>query len=144
MPFGLTNAAATFQNFINNVLTPYLNRFCTMYLDDMLIYFDTFEEYQEHVNLILEAFEKAGLHLKPEKYELHCQEVKYLGLIISMEGIKIDPEKITTVQDGEAARNLKDVHALLGFDNFYHRFVRNYSKIIQPLTLLIQKGVTLI
>jgi hypothetical protein len=137
MPFGLTNALATFQNFINNVLTPYLDRFCTAYLDNMLIYSHTFEEYQEHINLVLEAFEKAGLHLKPEKYELYCQEVKYLGLIISMEGIKMDPEKITTVQDREAARNLKDVRAFLGFTNFYHRFVRNYSKIIQYLTLLI-------
>jgi hypothetical protein len=55
MPFGLTNSAATFQNFINNVLTPYLDRFCTIYLDDMLIYSDTFEEYQEYINLVLEA-----------------------------------------------------------------------------------------
>jgi hypothetical protein len=141
MPFGLTNAPATFQNFINDVLAPYLDRFCTAYVDDMLIYSDTFEEHQKHVNLVLEAFEKAGLHLKPEKCEFHYQEVKYLGLIISTEGIKMDPEKITAVQDWEAPRNLKDVRAFLGFANFYHRFVRNYSKIIQPLTLLTQKGV---
>jgi hypothetical protein len=141
MPFGLTNAPATFQNFINDVLTPYLNRLCTAYLDDTLIYSDTFEEYQEHVNWVLEAFEKAGLHLKPEKYEFYYQEVKYLGLIISIEGIKMDPEKITAIQDWEAPHNLKDIRAFLGFANFYHRFVQNYSKIIQPLTFLTQKGV---
>jgi hypothetical protein len=101
MPFGLTNAPATFQNFINDILAPYLDRFCTAYLDDTLIYCDTFGEHQEHINWVLEAFEKAGLHLKLEKYEFHCQEVKYLGLIISMEGIKMDPEKITAVQDWE-------------------------------------------
>jgi hypothetical protein len=123
MPFGLTNALATFQNFINDVLTPYLDRFCTAYLDDTLIYSDTFEEHQEHVNWVLEAFEKAGLHLKPEKCEFHYQEVKYLGLIISTEGIKMDPEKITAVQDWEAPRNLKDVRTFLGFANFYHCFV---------------------
>jgi hypothetical protein len=123
MPFGLTNAPATLQNFINDVLAPDLDRFCTAYLDDTLIYCDTFEEYQEHVNLVLEAFEKAGLYLKPEKCEFHRQEVKYLGLIISTEGIKMDPEKITAVQDWEAPRNLKDVHAFLGFANFYRRFV---------------------
>jgi hypothetical protein len=72
MPFGLTNALATFQNFINDVLAPYINRFCTAYLDDTFIYSDTFEEHQEYVNLILEASEKAGLHLKPEKCEFHC------------------------------------------------------------------------
>jgi hypothetical protein len=96
----------------------------------MLIYSDTFEEHQEHVNLVLEAFEKASLHLKPEKCEFHHQEVKYLGLIISIEGIKMDPEKITAVQDWEAPCNLKDVRTFLGFANFYRRFVWNYSKIV--------------
>jgi hypothetical protein len=123
MPFGLTNAPATFQTFINNVVAPYLDRFCTAYLDDTLIYSDTLEEHQEHVNRVLEAFEKAGLHLKPEKCEFQCQEVKYLGVIISTEGIKMDPEKITAVQDWEAPRNLKDGRTFLGFANFYHRFV---------------------
>jgi hypothetical protein len=85
---------------------------------------------------VLEAFEKVGLYLKPEKCEFHSQEVKYLGLIISMQGIKMDPEKITTIQDWEPPRNLKDVCAFLGFANFYHCFVRNYSKIVQPLTFL--------
>ena len=141
MPFGLTNAPATFQNFINDVLAPYLDRFCTAYLDDTLIYSDNLEEHKQHVKLILEAFEKAGLHLKPEKCEFHQKEVKYLGLIISTEGIKMDPEKITAVRDWESPRNLKDVRAFLGFANFYRRFVKNYSKIVQPLTLLTRKGV---
>jgi hypothetical protein len=69
------------------------------------------------------------------------KKVKYLGLIISIAGIEMDPEKITTVQDWEAPCTLKDVHAFLGFANFYHYFVCNYSEIIQPLTLLISKGV---
>jgi hypothetical protein len=141
MPFGITNTPATFQNFINDVYAPYLDRFCTAYLDDMLIYSETFQEYQEHINLIVEAFEKASLHLKPENCEFHCQEVKYLGLIISMEGIKMDPEKITAVQDWEALCNRKDICAFLGFANFYRHFVRNYSNIVQPLTMLTRKGV---
>jgi hypothetical protein len=53
-----------------------------------------------------------------------------------MEGIKLDPEKITAVQDWEALRNIKDVRTFLGFANFYSHFIHNYSKIIQPLTLL--------
>jgi hypothetical protein len=94
MPFGLTNTLVPFQNYINNVLAPYLDRFCTIYVNDTLIYSDNFEEHQQHIHLVLDAFAKAGLHLKSEKCEFHQQEVKYLGLIISMEGIKIDPEKI--------------------------------------------------
>jgi hypothetical protein len=111
------------------------------YLDDRLISYDTFQEYQEHVNLVLGAFQKAGLYVKPEKCEFHHEEVEYLGLIISTEGLKMDPEKITTARDWEAPRNLKDIRAFLGFANFYHRFVRHYSNIVQPLTLLTRKGV---
>jgi hypothetical protein len=141
MPFGLTNAPVTFQNYINDILAPYLHHFCTTYLDDTLIYSDNFEKHQQYVRLVLDAFTKAGLHLKPEKCEFHQQEVKYLGLIISMEGIKMDPKKIHTVQDWEPPSNLKDVPAFLGFTNFYHRFVRNYSRIVQLLTFLTHKGV---
>jgi hypothetical protein len=141
MPFGLTNAPATFQNYINDVLAPYLDRFCTAYLDDTLMYSDNFEEHQQHVRLVLDAFAKAGLHLKPEKCEFHQQEVKYLGLIISTEGIKMDTEKIRAIQDWEPPSNLKDVRAFLGFANFYCRFVRNYSRIVQPLTFHTHKGV---
>jgi hypothetical protein len=141
MPFGLTNASATFQNYINDVLAPYLDRFCTAYLDDTLIYSDNFEEHQQHVRLVVDAFAKAGLHLKPEKCEFHQQEVKYLGLIISTEGIKMDPEKSHAIQDWEPPSHLTDVCAFLGFANFYRRFICNYSRIVQPLTFLTRKGV---
>jgi hypothetical protein len=71
MPFGLTNAPVTFQNYINNVLAPYLDCFCTTYLNNTLIYSDNFEEHQQHICLVLDAFTKAGLHLKPKKSEFH-------------------------------------------------------------------------
>jgi hypothetical protein len=76
MPFVFTNAPATFQNFINDLLAPYLDLFCTAYLNNTLISSDTFAEHQEHVNQVLEAFEKAGLHLKPEQCEFHRQDIK--------------------------------------------------------------------
>jgi hypothetical protein len=97
MPFGLTNALATFQNYIIDVLGPYLDHFCTTYLDDTLIYSDNFEEYEQCIRLVLDDFAKVGLHLKPKKCEFHQQEVKHLVLIISIDGIKIDPEKIHAV-----------------------------------------------
>ena len=90
MPFGLTNAPADFQRFINDVLHPFLDAFCTAYLDDILIYSESLEEHQEHVKKVLQALSKVGLHLKPEKCEFHKTEVKYLGLIISADGVKMD------------------------------------------------------
>jgi hypothetical protein len=66
MPFGLTNAPADFQRFKNDVLSPFLDRFTTAYLDDILIYSETLEEHKDHIRQVLEALSKAGLHLKPE------------------------------------------------------------------------------
>jgi hypothetical protein len=141
MPFGLSNAPATFQNYINDVLVPYLDYFYTTYLNNTLIYSDNFEEHQQHIHLVLNAFAKPGLHLQPEKCEFPQQEVEYLGLIISMEGIKMNPKKIRAIQDWEPPSNLMDIWAFLHFANFYHCFVHNYSHIVQPLTFLTHKGV---
>jgi hypothetical protein len=141
MPFGLTNTPVTFQNYINDVVAAYLDRFYTAYLNDTLIYSDNFEEHQQYIYLVLNAFAKAGLYLKPKKCEFHQQEVKYLGLINSMEGIKMDSEKVHTMQDWEPPSNLKDIHIFLGFTNFYYYFICNYSYIVQLLTFLTHTGV---
>jgi hypothetical protein len=71
MPFGLTNTPATFQNYINDILAPYLDCFCTAYLDNNLIYSDNFKDHQQYVHLVLNAFTKVGLHLKHDKCEFH-------------------------------------------------------------------------
>lgn len=67
MPCGLTNASASFQHFINDILHEYLDLFCTAFIDDMLVYSDNIEEHRTQVRLVLEAVQKAGLYLKPEK-----------------------------------------------------------------------------
>jgi hypothetical protein len=139
MPFGLTNAPADFQAFINDVLRPFLDRFCTAYLDDILIYSETIEEHREHIKQILDALSKAGLHLKPEKCKFYQMEVKYLGLLVGRNGIKMDPSKVQTIMEWEPPSNLKDVQEFLGFANFYRRFIRDYSKVVAPLTSLTKK-----
>jgi predicted aspartyl protease len=139
MPFGLTNAPASFQHFINDTLRDFLDVFCTAYLDDILIYSDSLAEHQIHVRQVLERLQQAGLYLKPEKCEFHVQEVKYLGLIITTEGIRMDPAKVAAVKDWQVPANLKDVQAFLGFANFYRRFILGYSKIVAPLTALTKK-----
>ena len=139
MPFVLTDAPATFQKFINDVLRPYLDIFCTAYLDDILIYSDNLGEHKIHVRRVLGALQKAGLHLKPEKCEFYQESVKYLGVIISRDGVKMDPSKISTILEWEAPHTVTQVREFLGFANFYMRFVKNYSQIVAPLTALTKK-----
>ena len=109
MPFGLTNAPAMFQNFINNALAPYLDNFATAYLDDILIYSNNIQEYQDHVKGILAALTEQGLHLKPNKCEFYAQEVKYLGLIVSTKEIKMDHVKVESITEWPTPERLRDV-----------------------------------
>ncbi|KAH0606496.1 uncharacterized protein H6S33_003330 [Morchella sextelata] len=108
MPFGLTNAPATFQHFINDCVRDYLDMFCTAYLENILIYSDTFEEHQVHVERILEALQRNRVLLKPEKCEFHTQSTTYLGLIIEPNGIKMDPRKVETVKNWTVPKTVKD------------------------------------
>lgn len=136
MPFGLCNAPSTFQAFINEVLREYLDNFCSAYLDDILVYSNSKEEHVEHVKKVLRKLQQAGLYLDINKCQFHVQEVKYLGLIITTDGLKMDPQKIDTIVNWKAPRCVKDVQAFLGFANFYRRFIHGYSRIAAPLSNL--------
>ena len=127
MNFGLCGAPSAFQNYINDSLHEYLNTFCSVYIDDILIYSKTRKEHAKHIRLVLQKLQKAGLQLDIDKCEFYAQEVKYLGLIITPEGIKMDQEKIASVLDWPKPENLKDVQSFLGFVNFYRRSIRRSS-----------------
>jgi len=140
MPFGLCNAPATMQNFINDVLRDYLDVFATAYLDDILIYSTSLNEHREHVRMVLRRLKEAGLYLKAEKCEFHQTEVEYLGMIISVQGIKMDTKKISAITEWPTPKNVRDVQSFLGFANFYRRFIKDYSKVVAPLTRLTRKN----
>lgn len=141
MPFGLTNAPAAFQHWVNDLLRPHLDDFCTAYLDDILIYSDDMDQHQEHVQKVMGILSQNGVHLKPEKCEFYVQETKYLGMVISPDGVSMDQKKVATVQDWETPQNVKDVQCFLGFASFYRRFIYGYSKVVSPLTALTRKNI---
>ncbi|KAH0375210.1 hypothetical protein KCU92_g10240, partial [Aureobasidium melanogenum] len=139
MPFGLANAPASFQNFINDVLREFLDKFATAYMDDILVYSNSLSEHKEHVAKVLQALKDAGLQADIDKCEFHKQEVKYLGLIISTEGVKMDPQKVSAILDWPPLTSVKEVQSFLGFANFYRRFIKGYSSLATPLTKLTRK-----
>ena len=140
MPFGLSNAPASFQSYINDVLREFLDAFASAYLDDVLIYSDTLEEHIDQVNNVLEKLIQAKLPIDIDKCEFHTQSTRYLGLIISNEGIRMDPAKVEAIQEWETPRTVKDVQAFLGFANFYRQFIFKYSKLAAPLTAITRNG----
>jgi hypothetical protein len=141
-PFGLANAPSTFQKYINWTLWEYLDKFCSAYLDNVLIYTNgDLYQYRKHVQMVLNKLEKAGLYLDIKKCEFECKETKYLGFIIQAgKGIKMDPEKVKVIKEWETPTTIKGVQGFLGFANFYRRFIPNFSGIVRPLNNLIKKG----
>jgi hypothetical protein len=140
MPFGLMNAPGTFQAFVNDVLRDYLDDFVVVYLDDILIYSESLDEHTEQVKKVLTKLEAAGICLKLEKCAFDQQEVAFLGFVIGVNGISMDPTKVAAIQDWATPKSAFDIQVFLGLANFYRRFVKNYSKIATPLTALLKKN----
>ena len=141
IPFSLYNRLASFQHYINDTLREYLDDFCTAYLDDILIYSEIEAEHEIHVKRILQKLREAGLQADITKCEFHVTQVPYLGMIITTEGIKMDPAKVDAITNWPELVNVKDVQSFLGFANFYRRFIYGYSKLAAPLTRLTRKDV---
>ena len=133
MPFGLVNAPATFQRLMQASLGDlHLNQ-CLLYLDDIIVFSRTFEEHLASLEKVFSCLKQANLKLKPSKCSFLHREVKYLGHLVSLEGIKPDPDKITALQDWPRPRTVQEVRQFLGFAGFYRRFIKNFSRIARPL-----------
>ena len=140
MPFGLANAPATFQRWVNTALSKYLDVICIAYLDDLLIYSDTFEQHQKDVVKVLEKLREIGVSLKPTKCEFHKEETEYLGFIINREGVRADPTKTEAIRVWTKPQKVKDIQSFVGFCNFYRRFIEGFSRTAKPLYNLTKKA----
>ena len=142
MPFGLCNAPATFQCLMQVVLSGLEGKFCFVYIDDILVCSNTFEEHIDHLKQVLQRLRKAGLALKQRKCCFLKKEVNYLGhIIISGKGIAHDPAKTRKVHDYPVPTDLTKVHQYLGLASYYRRFLPGFAKVAHPLYQLMKKGV---
>ena len=109
MPFGLYNTLLTFQSFINDTLREILDDYTSAYLDDVLIFSNTYEEYVAYVRDIIERLQKARLPIDIRKSEFYVLETKYLGLIVGVDRIKIDLEKVQAILEQKTLKNITDI-----------------------------------
>lgn len=140
MPFGLVNAPATFQMVMNMILKGLTWKHCLVYIDDIIVWSDNFDNHLKHLDLVFQRLRKANLTLKPLKCSFAKAEVTYLGHIISKIGIKVNPSKIEAVKSFPIPQNQHDVRSFLGLANYYRKFVKGYSKVALPLNRLLTKN----
>ena len=140
MPFGLCNAPATFQRLMEHVLKGLQWEIAVLYIDDVIVFADTFGEHLHRLGLVLDRLRQAGLKLKPEKCELFRLRVEFLGHIVSTQGVEVDPSKIDKVLEWPEPRNLTELRSFVGLCAYYRRFVPDFSTICKPLYVLTQKG----
>ena len=114
MPFGLTNAPAYFVDLMNRVFGDQLNKFVLMFVDDILVYSRTEEEHKTHLRIVLEILRKHQLKAKFSKCHFWKGEVRFLGHVISGNGIAVDPAKVAAIQDWDRPKSATDVRSFLG------------------------------
>ena len=98
MPFGLANSPATYQRLMETILMDLNLKICFVYLDDVIIFSDTFQEHLDRIDKVFKRFREAGLKLAPKKCSFFMRRVKYVGHIVSEHGIEPDPDKIEKVR----------------------------------------------
>eukprot|EP00171_Calliarthron_tuberculosum_P021638 IDg21638t1 len=99
LPMGLCNAPATFTAMMNEVLSGYIDKFCTVYLDEILIFSKSTPEHREHVRNVLSRLREHRLYASPKKCHFMTQEVEFLGIIVNRDGLQVNPEKTEVIQN---------------------------------------------
>jgi len=140
MYFGLTNSPTTFQTMMNNLFQNLINQGDTAtFIDDILVATDTEEGHNELVEEVLKRLEENNLFVKLEKYKWKVREVEFLGVVIGPRGVEIQKEKVEGVLNWLALRNVKEIQKFLGLANYYKRFIKDFTKIVASLHVLVRK-----
>ena len=137
MPFGMTNSPATYQRLMEDCLADYHLRICCVFIDDVIIFGNTYEEHLNNLRLVMDRIQHANLKLAPKKCSFFKRKVKFVGHIVSAAGVEIDPDKTEKVTTWPTPTSPEDVRRFLGFVGYYRRFIKNFSQISRPLTDLM-------
>lgn len=140
IPFGLSNAPAAFQRSMEEMLGSLRDECCIPYLDDLLCYSRSFSDHVEVIRRVLVALQHHGVKLRAEKCEMFQKEVRYVGRLVSAEGVRVDPKDIDAVLalQNKPPQTVGELRQVLGFLSYYRSYVQDFAKIAKPLYELLQ------
>lgn len=140
LPFGLCNAPATFQRLIDRFRSGIPNVMLLAYLDDLIILSEDFNTHIADVKLVFDRLRQFKLRANRDKCTFASARVKYLGHIITSDGIQVDPDKTAAIADIPPPRNVKQVQSFLQTCSWYRRFIDKFADISKPLSNLTKKN----
>ena len=137
LPFGLRNAPAEFNRLMKVCFAdlPYVQ----VYLDDITVFSDSFEDHIEHLKTVMSRIAEAGLKLNEKKCQLFKRELHILGHVVSERGLFMEKKKLEAVDRFVEPRNVGELQTFLGLTGYYRKFVKDYAKMAHPLYKLLQK-----
>lgn len=127
MPQGITNAPSTFQRLMEKCMGELHINEVLVFLDDLIIYSNTLEEHEIWLMRVLTRLKEYGLKLSPEKCKFFQTSMRYLGHVVSENGVETDPKKVNALKTWPIPKNLKELKSFLGFSSYYRRFIKDYK-----------------
>jgi hypothetical protein len=134
LPFGLKNAPVEFQHMMDKVLARL--DFVRCYIDDIVVYSDTMEEHQIHLQIVFEWLKVHGLRLHLGKCKFFQESVEYLGHVIYPGGLGMQQIKVEAIARISRPTDVNRVRAFMGLVNYYCRYVKGFSAMAKPLNML--------
>ncbi|CAN6570886.1 unnamed protein product [Malus baccata var. baccata] len=141
MPFGLCNAPATFQRCMVSIFSDFVEKIIEVFMDDFSVFGDSFDGCLENLTIILKRCVETNLVLNWEKCHFMVRQGIVLGHIVSERGIEVDESKIDLIRYLPSPTSVREIRSFLGHAGFYRRFIKDFSKISNPLCRLLQKDV---
>ncbi|WVZ53080.1 hypothetical protein U9M48_004066 [Paspalum notatum var. saurae] len=117
-----------------------LNKFVVVFIDDILIYSKNEKEHEEHLQIVLTRLREHKLYAKFSKCVFWLKEVSFLGHILSEKGVAVDTSKVEDVLNWMQPETVTEIRSFLGLAGYYRRFIKDFSKIVKPMTSLTKKN----
>jgi hypothetical protein len=139
MSFGLKNAPSTFMRLMNEVLREFIGKFVIVYLDDILIFSKIVREHLKHLATVMQRLQQEKMLINMKKSSFMKTELIYLGFVISVNELRMDPDKVEVIKNWPSPRNIFEVRSFHGLASFYRKFIRNFSGISAAMMDTVKK-----
>jgi hypothetical protein len=144
MPFGLKNATSTFTRTMSLVFKELGDKFLKMFMDDLNVHSECWEDHLRHLEAIFSKLREVNLKLNPRKCCFVAKSITFLGHVVSQEGTRPDPGKVTVVAHFPIPRTVTNVRSFLGLTGYYRNYVWGYSRLAIPLFELTKRDVSFV